>query len=319
MPKSKRSPAPPFVPDPDRPAELPLDDMHLRLEEAIEKLDPPRVRHACRSALSHLRKAWTLHPVDAEMSLFRAITAEEEAATAVIRALNARAYPNAERLKERQHPHKAALWPFIAAVANKMAEKNIPMPNLALRIEGDPRIDLSIDIAARAGLEKPLWGTPDEPFNWSMWSDRTGPFKLHDFGEELAALATAKGAKSIGAHVAHEANLRNQLLYASEQGVPSVAFSDDLLIGRRQRVTVMLFLAIAILQTAKHQLFLVQSLHALLRAVQGFDGDPADIPALDPNVPRLELAEQPDGSMKASIVRPVRGYSFSYIIGPIES
>lgn len=108
--------------------------MHLRLEEAIEKINPPRVRHACRSALNHLRKAWTLHPIDAEMSLFRAITAEEEAATAVIRALNVRKHPNAERLKERQHQHKAAIWPFITAIADKFAEKNIAMPTMFLRV-----------------------------------------------------------------------------------------------------------------------------------------------------------------------------------------
>lgn len=318
MSEAPQSPAPTCSLDPERPAELPLDDMHLRLEQAIEKLNPSQVRHACRSALNHLRKAWTLHPVDAEMSLFRAITAEEEAATAVIRAVNVRNYPNAERLKERQHLHKAALWPFITAVADKMAEKKIPMPTLALRVEGDPRIDLSIDIADQAGLEKPLWGMPDEPFNWSMWSDRTGASKPHDFREELAALATGKGAKSIGAHVANEANLRNRLLYASDQGIPSVAFSDDLLIGRRQRVTVMLVLTIAILQSHQHQLFIVQCLDALLRAIQGFDGDPVSIPPLDLKTTRLELAEQADGSMKVSIVRPMAGYSFGYTIGSKE-
>jgi hypothetical protein len=314
MAKTPRMPALAFIPDHDRPAELPLDDMHLRLEEAIEKLNPPRVRHACRSALNHLRKAWRLHPIDAEMSLFRAITAEEEAATAVIRALNVRKYPNAERLKERQHPHKAAIWPFITAIADKLAEKNVAMPTVSLRVEGEPRIELSIDIAGQAGLEQPLWGTPDEPFNWTFWSDRTGPFKPHDFSEELAALADEKGARDIESYIADEANRRNQLLYASDQGIPSVAFADSLLIGRRQRVTVMLVITIAILQTQVHQLFLVQCLDALLRTISRFDGDPLDMPMLDLTVPRLELAEQLDGSMKASIVRPVTSYSFRYSI-----
>lgn len=316
MAKIPRVPAAPFIPDPDRPAELPLDDMHLRLEEAIEKLNPPRVRHACRSALNHLRKAWTLHPIDAEMSLFRAITAEEEAATAVIRALNVRKYPNAERLKERQHQHKAAIWPFVTAIADKLAEKNIAMPTMSLRVEGEPRIELSIDIAGQAGLEQQLWATPDEPFNWTFWSDRTGPVKPHDFSEELAGLASEKGARDIEAYVADEANRRNQLLYASDQGIPSVAFADSLLIGRRQRVTVMLVVTIAILQTKMHQLFLVQCLDALLRMVARFDGDPLDMPTLDLTLPRLELAEQADGSMKASIIRPVTGYGFRYSIPP---
>lgn len=316
MTKTPRVPTPPFIPDPDRPAEIPLDDLHLRLEEAIEKLNPPRIRHACRSALNHLRKAWTLHPIDSEMSLFRAITAEEEAATAVIRALNVRKYPNAERLKERQHQHKAAIWPFITAIADKLAEKNISMPTLSLRVEGEPRIELSIDIAGQAGLDQPLWGTPDEPFNWTFWSDRTGPFKPHDFSEELAALASEKGTRDIEAYIADEANLRNQLLYASDLGIPSVAFADSLLFGRRQRVTVMLVITIAILQTRTHQLFLVQCLDALLRTITRFDGEPLNIPAADLMVPRLEMAEQVDGSMKALIVRPVTGYGFRYSILP---
>lgn len=277
-PKHRASPpAPFFIPDPDRPETLPPDEIHLR-------------------------KAWTLHPIDTEMSLFRAITAGEEAATAVIRALNVRKYPNAERLKERQHPHKAAI--------TAIADKNIAMPTLSLRVEGEPRIKLSIDIAGQAGLDEPMSGTPDEPFNWSFRSDGTGAFKPHDFSEELAALASEKGARNVEAYVVNEANRRNRLLYASDQGIPSVAFADSLLLGRRQRVTVMLMITIAILQTKMHQPLLVQCLDALLRTIARFDGDPLDIPPLDSTLPRLELAEQLDGTTKAWIVRLVTGFGF---------
>lgn len=315
MPKPK-SPAPPFIASPDRPAEMPTDDMHVHLEEAVDKLKVPRIRNACRNALNHLRKAWILHPVDAEMSLFCAITAEEEAATAVIRALRHQSYPNAERLNDRIHPHKASIWPFITAVSDKMTEKKIPAPEFSLRIEGDPRIELSIDLAKQAGLSAPLWSTPDEPFNFSMVSDRTGPFKLHDFSEELAALANGKGARDIEAYVKGEANVRNRVLYASEQGIPSVTFEDSLLLNRRARVTAMLVLTIAILQTSEHQLFLVQSLDALLRAVQRFEGDPLEFPSIDPRVERLELTEQANGRMKLALVRPVTHLSFRTTIRP---
>ncbi|MCW3845968.1 hypothetical protein OF829_01855 [Sphingomonas sp. LB-2] len=64
------------------------------------------------------------------------------------------------------------------------------------------------------------------------------------------------------------------------------------------------------------QLFLVQCLDALLRTIARFDGDPLEIPPLNLTVPRLELAEQPDGTMKASTVRPVTGYGFRYSIPP---
>lgn len=312
----KRSPALPFVAAPDRPIEMPFDDIHLRIEDAIEKLSVPRVRHACRNAFNHLRKAWVLHPVDAEMSSFRAITAEEEAATAVIRALRHLAYPNAERLSDRNHVHKSALWPFIEAVSAKMAEKNIATPTIALRVEGEPRIELSVDLGSRANLDRPLWGTPDEPFNFAMWSDRTGPFKLHDFSEELLALATGKGARDIESYVKAEANARNQLLYASEQGIPSVMFEDAYLLSRRRRVITLVVLTIAIMQTKVHQLFLVQCLDALLRAVQRFDGEPLDLPNIDPRVERLELTEQTDGSMRLVHIRPITTLSFRFAIAP---
>jgi hypothetical protein len=78
----------------------------------------------------------------------------------------------------------------------------------------------------------------------------------------------------------------------------------------------MLVLTIAILQTDKHQLFLVQCLDALLRAVQGFEGDPLQIPHLEQASEHLELAEQPDGTMKLSHVRPQTGYGFRYTIPP---
>lgn len=314
----KKSPAPPFIPGPDRPAEMPFDDIHLHIEASIEKLKVPRIRHACRSAFNHLRKAWTLHPVDAEMSSFRAITAEEEAATAVIRALRQQNYPNADRLSDRNHVHKSALWPFITAVSEKVMEKKIAVPTMTLRVEGEPRIELSVDIGRQAGLNRPLWGTPDEPFNFSMWSDRTGPFKLHDFSEELLALAAGKGARDIEAYVKAEANARNQLLYASDKGIPSVMFEDAYLLSRRRRVMTLLVLTIAIMQTKVHQLFLVQCLDALIRAIQRFDGDPLNLPKVDPRVERFELIEQADGSMKLAHVRPVTTLSFHFTIAPAD-
>ena len=290
--------------DPNRAAALPLDEIHEQLEKAVEKLKIPRVRNPARSAWNHLRKAWILHPIDSEMSLFRAITAEEEAATALIRALQEKRYPNADRLKSHAHPHKASIWPFITAFSDKLGEKNIPLPHVALRIEGDPRIELSIDIGGTAGLDQPLWGTPDEPFNWSMWSDYTGEMKPHDFSVELAALASRKGAKSISDYITTEANGRNRLLYASDGGIPVVFFADSLLLDRRMRVTVMLTLTIAIMQTRKHQIGFVQCLDALLRTIHQFTGEAAEIAPIDVAAEHLSLTEQPDGSMRAEVVTP---------------
>jgi len=54
--------------------------------EGVAKLGG-RIPHCLNSAYHHLRRSWTLQPIDSEMSLFRAITADEEAATVLTLAL----------------------------------------------------------------------------------------------------------------------------------------------------------------------------------------------------------------------------------------
>ena len=87
---AKKKPAAQFQPSPDRRAELPSDDFQLMLQEAVKKLKISRVRNAGRNAIAHIKKAWVFHPVDSEMSAFRAITAEEEAASSWGQSWNCR-------------------------------------------------------------------------------------------------------------------------------------------------------------------------------------------------------------------------------------
>lgn len=61
--------------------------------------------------------------------------------------------------------------------------------------------------------------------------------------------------------------MRNQLIYAADQGITSIAFDDGFLLKRRRRVTAMSILATAIMQTPMHQLFLVQCLEAPIMAL----------------------------------------------------
>lgn len=272
-----------FEPPPDRPVELPMDEQHATLEQVVERLSPPRVRHAARNAFRNLRDAWKLHPFDAEISFFRAITAEEEAATALIVALKQQRYPNAYRLRERHHAHKAAVWPLIAAIRQGLHEKNVQPPHLALARTGRPRIEMSIDIGGPAGLDRPLWGRADHPFNFVMRSDKHGPFQVHDFEAEMQAIASGRGARDIREHVLREANARNECLYASDRGIPSVQFEDELILDRRARVTAILVATIGIMQTRMLQPFVVQCLAALLKAVEGSTRQSSTIPRFIPS------------------------------------
>lgn len=51
------------------------------------------------------------------MAIFRAITAEEEAATGLLRALQARGYADSREIQPRDHLQKAAVYPYLRAIA----------------------------------------------------------------------------------------------------------------------------------------------------------------------------------------------------------
>jgi hypothetical protein len=68
---------------------LPLDDFQLALEALSQKL-AGRPRHSAANAFRTLRRAWKIAEIDPEIALFLAITAEEEAATALMVSLQSR-------------------------------------------------------------------------------------------------------------------------------------------------------------------------------------------------------------------------------------
>lgn len=131
------------------------------------------------------------------MSEVRAIPAEKEVATEVIRALRERRYPNSKKLSDSSHSQKSAIWPFIVAISKTMKEKIITIPSMPQRLEGEPRAELSFDLGGLAKLEEPLWGHLDESFDFSMQSDRNGPFQASRLPQVTGAIASGKGADSI--------------------------------------------------------------------------------------------------------------------------
>jgi hypothetical protein len=91
---------------------LSLSDFQMSLERCISKLNG-RVKHSGRNAFAHLRMAWSIRRIDPAMAAFRAITAEEEAASALILSLKQKNYPNSSRLNHRDHIQKSALIPSL--------------------------------------------------------------------------------------------------------------------------------------------------------------------------------------------------------------
>lgn len=287
-----------FQPAPDRPVTLPMDPQLVVLADAVERIGPARVRNSGRSAFNHLRKSWELHPVDAEMSYFRALTAEEEAASALILALRQQRYPGAKRLDPQIHAHKAAVWVILEAIIRGYVDKKMPTPRISIAKEGRPRICLDVDIGPMLGSEEPYRVHSPDPFHTAIHSDEKGPFELHRWTKELAQIAGPD--KSILKYVRELANSRNRILYASERGIPSVVFPDSLILDRLERVKWIMVVAIGILQTKTLQLLVIQALEALLISVERFEGAGFHFPQFDQSSTNLSIEQQPDGSFVSS-------------------
>ncbi|MGN2624120.1 hypothetical protein ACTCUN_13135 [Stutzerimonas balearica] len=74
-------------------------------------------RKSLDAAFINLSLAHRLKDIDPAMSIFRAITAEEEAATGLLRALQARGYAAPGELLPKDHLQKAAVYPYLRAIA----------------------------------------------------------------------------------------------------------------------------------------------------------------------------------------------------------
>lgn len=280
------------TPDPNRAADLPMEQHHLAIEDGALKLNG-RIRHCGRNAYRHLRKAWQLRLIDSEMSLFRAITAEEEAGTALILALKNRRYPGASRLDYWRHEQKLAIIPFLSAVQAMLLDSGIKNPNVQLSTGGDiPELSISIDIGAILGYSEPLYGQPDHPLNFVFRMGGSDTTKAYMFDNELRAITDGRAMNDIIEVVRDVANLRNKILYANEDGCPEINFSDELLFDYRRRITILLGLTMAVLQTPSHQLFVVQCLEAFLRALRKLDGDGFTFPS-ENNGPFVQIEDLP--------------------------
>lgn len=237
--------------------------MPTELEQAIEEyvLDTPAPgTHCARSAFRHLRKAWILIDVDPEMAAFRAITAEEESAAALFHALRRWDYQGADSLRPRSHFQKAALIPFYEAVSEVLEVNHQAGIMTRLVIDKrERRLGTSVDFSRVAPGVPEM--APIPPLHFTIKSDD----RLHDFQEQLEEAVRRRGVSSVEKYIAERANKRNQLLYATSTGVPSVTALNNFLPAQRQHVVINLVLYLLIDPYPKHQLFVEQGLRAFLK------------------------------------------------------
>jgi hypothetical protein len=224
-------------------------------------------KHAARSALRHLERAWKLADEMPELAIFLAITAEEESATALFHALKRRQYEASNVLNMRNHIHKTALHPFLLAAGKLFAEfKDHYSPRFEFNSDlshGIERLRLRLTIADETG--KQWWSYTAPPLEFSVSVNDV----VHRFEPELAQLANEKNAASILEYVRRLANRRNQVLYASQQGVPHAIDNIEPFLTYRKSVVFSHLVAVLLVDPyPQKQIFVQQALNAFVAMLQ---------------------------------------------------
>jgi len=215
--------------------ELELSPLHNRILAQV-RLCPGLGRHSAVNAVDHIRKAWRLREIDPEMAVFRAITAEEESATAIFYALVRRKYAGASKLRLDDHEHKAAVGPFLDALTQLVRRVPDAEPTIVIRKTATgERLFTRLSFVDAEGHKHLLYPLP--PLSARVSVNGDGETLAHDLDQALDRIATRARATSIKKHVSAIKNERNKLLYASDRGAARVRdLQDWYFVGVRDRV-----------------------------------------------------------------------------------
>ncbi len=200
-----------------------LTNVDRRVIQLAEHEIKDWTRKCFEAAFFHLEQAHKIVELDPAMAMFRSITAEEEAATGLLRALQSLKYPRADKLLVRNHLHKAAVYPFILSVikhASYLKVGGVETVQLGIsKDEEPPRLRLALILDGRF---RGLIARPEPPLNLKLTEgdDNQPP----DYRRYLLELLDAGGYTEIRKYFERKANQRNLLLYASPRGLarPSI-------------------------------------------------------------------------------------------------
>jgi hypothetical protein len=246
--------------------ELDLSDFQKEITKLVQETHVPS-KHCARSSIFHIQKAWQIRTIDPEMAVFRAITGDEEASTAIFYSLKRLGYKGSNFLNPYDHFQKSAVTPFLKAVGyalDSFSKVTNFDPKIEIRKEEDKiRVRLRLTITDPERQKK--YAYPEPPLNWKFEIDG----KLPDFKEQIEKIASEKNAKSIIKHIKDLANKRNMVLYASSCGVPRVQGSiDNYLNIKRDEIFTKLTVFLMFDPYKEKQLFVEQVLKAFLQTLE---------------------------------------------------
>ncbi|ELX8650009.1 hypothetical protein SK983_003026 [Vibrio vulnificus] len=231
-----------------------------------------------RSAMYHVEKAEVLSGVDPEMSVFRLITAEEEAATAILLMLKEHGYEGAKELNKNNHLHKQCLYPYICSIIELLKldlrkVSNHPPILEWVDVDGMDAIKLGIRVTIE---DQNLIMEMNPPLNFRVSRNE----ELHDFSHELVVFLERKGFNDTVKHLKENANLRNKLLYSDGKTIPNTLADTDN--GKYEKLGQYLLQKVNVLiaiyfMTAPYKKmdkahFLEQALHSYLKVLKHIKG-----------------------------------------------
>lgn len=246
-----------------------ISGFHKKVTELI--LDTPAPgKHCARNAIAHIKKAWEIREIDPEMAAFRAITGEEEAATAIMHSLRRRKYKGAEKLNYRDHTYKAAVFPFFQGISGAFARQLEQFKTTLVIDTNDKKPTLKTRINVPGPTGDIMHAYPNPPLHFEIKVNG----KIYDFSRELKELATVKNVKKITDYIKRQANTRNVILYASTQGIPKIKLPIEGFLERKRSIVFgHLVIYLLIDQHKEHQLFVQQALTAFLKMLNAVPKD----------------------------------------------
>lgn len=167
---------------------------------------------AAKSSIRYVERAFELSETMPEVATFLAITAEEEAATALFIALKSKGYLRSKELKMHDHKHKGGLYPFLTLLGTALKISEVPYQLVVENHNGRDILRTQLSLGS-------LVLQPDPPLN-QISVDTSGNTK--NYLHEVRAVASERGITSIFQYIKDTANKRNLLLYASANALPSV-------------------------------------------------------------------------------------------------
>lgn len=227
----------------------------LLLASLIRQSTP--VRSAVRSSLRYMVRSKALMPSMPELSVFCMITALEEGATAVVRALDHRGYDLPLNLRRTDHVHKAAIWYLIEALMRAIGEAAQAFGASAhFRDDVIPGVEyLGLRVKIRTGYDQYKYAYPIPPLSFAL--------REMDLLEAIRRDANSQGAKGIGHHLKRSAAMRNKVLYAAKGGIPVIELGATTWDFQMYRWTSLLMATLLISQEHEQQLFVKQSIALL--------------------------------------------------------